>query len=466
MKTETSDGGESSLPSSRLWKALSTAWKHSQTRCLLTPSQQTDTPPNTRTVTLSPEDSVVAGHLSAVMRQSVEEPVERAWGARISLLITLVFTIALSGLSPIIGALSDILTVGLAALVAAAVIHPTIPVRATISQLVAVLATTAFAVVTITTSLLVNSGVQTRYLTSLAAGILVLVAIVGVVDSKQAVDQVLIALGCAAALISTLAVLHAMGVPIPNPDYPSKPILNTFYSAYGPVGMTSPDSFGIFVTIGILAWCYQLLGATTINANRLSPVLMILFCLLGLLASLNRSNVLILGGALSVLMYGLLPRRAQRWSERITLPIAGGLAAITVISLTMVEILPHPIVSNLGERLVIMEDALEFFFSHPIVGGGLGSFPAMYGTHAHNSFLALLANTGLVGFTIFSIVLLAGIAESIRSKEVTESPLPWVTLAALVAFVIGNFFYVGIFYSPKPTWLIIAIGVLAPYHSD
>jgi lipopolysaccharide/colanic/teichoic acid biosynthesis glycosyltransferase len=66
------------------------------------------------------------------------------------------------------------------------------------------------------------------------------------------------------------------------------------------------------------------------------------------------------------------------------------------------------------ERSVMWSAAADLFVDHPIVGAGLGRFPAFYTTvpgatsaeNAHNFYLQILAETGVVGFAAFAVLAL------------------------------------------------------------
>jgi O-antigen ligase len=57
-------------------------------------------------------------------------------------------------------------------------------------------------------------------------------------------------------------------------------------------------------------------------------------------------------------------------------------------------------------RLVLYKYAVDMFYEKPILGWGAGVFANLYGKGNHNLYLQLLSENGLIGFCIFSFILL------------------------------------------------------------
>ena len=109
--------------------------------------------------------------------------------------------------------------------------------------------------------------------------------------------------------------------------------------------------------------------------------------------------------------------------------------------------------SYTGTRLLLMWWAVQAFADHPIIGTGEGGYepwvlanlekrgidPASRthtGPHPHNTLLQPLANTGIVGFALYAVVLLmmARIAwEARRHEHPASAGLPWALLGLFVA---------------------------------
>jgi O-antigen ligase/polysaccharide polymerase Wzy-like membrane protein len=98
-------------------------------------------------------------------------------------------------------------------------------------------------------------------------------------------------------------------------------------------------------------------------------------------------------------------------------------------------------------RLYGWKLALQAWWSHPLIGLGIGNFEylsASYdfvlgansqGSSPHETYLYLLANFGLVGTAAFLVILVRTIRENLR---VMRSALVWAPVAAALAFALAN----------------------------
>ena len=60
---------------------------------------------------------------------------------------------------------------------------------------------------------------------------------------------------------------------------------------------------------------------------------------------------------------------------------------------------------DLGGRVELWMEALQVFSAHPITGLGSGTLDSAIGSAAHNTFVSVLAETGMVGFGLFLLIL-------------------------------------------------------------
>jgi O-antigen ligase len=112
---------------------------------------------------------------------------------------------------------------------------------------------------------------------------------------------------------------------------------------------------------------------------------------------------------------------------------------------------------DLSGRREIWGEAIGVFWQNPILGTGSGTFKevvAFKDKSAHNMYISLLVESGLLGFMFyFGVVLLA--AYHIRYMPRDEAGL-W--LAIIIAWAIGN--YTGNWEVKKHTWLFISLIVV------
>ena len=125
------------------------------------------------------------------------------------------------------------------------------------------------------------------------------------------------------------------------------------------------------------------------------------------------------------------------------------------------------------QRLLAWRDALETFLQHPLFGKGVGlgvanvRFQAPSGqmqilTDAHNTFLSIAGQAGILGLATFLALLIATLRRGMifRIGEVTKKPI---SLAMTIAFVSGIAFQglVGSFEDARHLWVLLGLIVAA-----
>ena len=112
----------------------------------------------------------------------------------------------------------------------------------------------------------------------------------------------------------------------------------------------------------------------------------------------------------------------------------------------------------------IWSNAIDMYLENPIVGSGYGSFGELYGEKmdivdykrgAHNFYIKLLVETGLVGLSFFIILLISAGFSSIVNKQVNHIFFPLWTMILFVLFLQGM-------QSGKEFWLIFALIFSSP----
>jgi O-antigen ligase len=112
---------------------------------------------------------------------------------------------------------------------------------------------------------------------------------------------------------------------------------------------------------------------------------------------------------------------------------------------------------DLGGRGILWRETFERFSEHPVLGVGSGALHSsnVLRTVAHNTFLSVLAEVGLTGFTLFVGVLVI-VAFQLRNQPKSFSTL-WISVLAIWAM--GNFSLT--LESSKLTWLILSLVVVS-----
>jgi O-antigen ligase len=112
---------------------------------------------------------------------------------------------------------------------------------------------------------------------------------------------------------------------------------------------------------------------------------------------------------------------------------------------------------DIGGRARIWQEGLAVFAERPILGVGSGAFRGAVESNrvAHNSFLSILTELGLVGFVLFAVIL--GIAAYQAVLQPRWDAIFW--LAVLAVWALG--LSVHTWEDRKPTWLFLGLVVVA-----
>lgn len=127
-------------------------------------------------------------------------------------------------------------------------------------------------------------------------------------------------------------------------------------------------------------------------------------------------------------------------------------------------------VSALGDlngRALLWGNALKTFFKHPIIGIGWKNFATLAGNgnHAHNIYLQLLSETGIVGFILFLIAAGTALMKTIKlQKEINieNNSSNYIRMALVYQFFFliyglsGNPLFDSLFFLPY----IISVGIV------
>ena len=120
---------------------------------------------------------------------------------------------------------------------------------------------------------------------------------------------------------------------------------------------------------------------------------------------------------------------------------------------------------DLSGRTTIWWAGLDAFERAPILGSGSATFPIASGTGraAHNSYLSVLVDTGLVGFALFITMLgIAGFAALSHGARAPNTRNFW--LALLAAWAIGAFALTWEW--RKQTWVVLTLTVAGAAVAD
>jgi O-antigen ligase len=112
---------------------------------------------------------------------------------------------------------------------------------------------------------------------------------------------------------------------------------------------------------------------------------------------------------------------------------------------------------DLNQRSGLWRDGLAAFVEHPLVGVGSNMYRSVnsLGKLAHNSFISVLVELGLIGFVLFGIILTLAVIQALRQPRWDK--YFWLTFLAV--WVIGASSLSWEF--RKPTWLLLSLMVVS-----
>lgn len=245
----------------------------------------------------------------------------------------------------------------------------------------------------------------------------------------------------------------------------------TTYQRFSPSAQGSPDGFGIIVALGIpVAW-YLASSESTSRIFKLVNYAYIPAALIGITLSGTRTALI---ASIVGMTFGLASLNRLRPAVRIAifvlltatililLPYLQPLRSFERFSTTVTELTE----GDLNNRTNNWAEGLASFAEHPLIGVGSNMYRYVnsWGKLAHNSFLSVLVELGLVGFALFAVVLAIAFVEALRQPK--WDARFWLALLAAWAISASTLTYEY----RKATWLflslVVASGALASQRDE
>jgi O-antigen ligase len=110
--------------------------------------------------------------------------------------------------------------------------------------------------------------------------------------------------------------------------------------------------------------------------------------------------------------------------------------------------------ADFGSRGFLWREAFTLFLAHPILGNGSGSVTVTIGSEAHNIFISILAETGLIGIILFLSII------AIVFNEIIKLPKGYsgLWLAVIFIMLIGTSLLSWEF--RKVTWVLLSFAII------
>ena len=246
-----------------------------------------------------------------------------------------------------------------------------------------------------------------------------------------------------------------------------------FYGRYSATGF-DPNNIGIILALGIPPAWYLATAKTHGKLGGLLKFINYSYIPLAVLATFltaSRGALLATSVAIAYIFAGL---SRLKLASRITI-----IALLFCTMYVLQPLIPEATLErlyttgaevetlDLNGRFRLWDLGLSAFAERPILGYGSFAFRATSDTHelAHNSFLTILVEVGLIGFTLFAI-LMGLVAYSAANLEKAESRL-W--LAMLLILTVGTF---SLNWAHRkqfwlfPTMVVVASGLAVRYYSQ
>jgi O-antigen ligase len=187
----------------------------------------------------------------------------------------------------------------------------------------------------------------------------------------------------------------------------------TNYERYA-LGDTNPDGYGFILALGIPVACYLAASPTTPRFLRFINYGYLPVAFLGIALSGTRTAAV---AATVGLLYGLATFTRLRFLTRLAvvallgtalfliLPIVQPLPSFQRLGTTATEVTQ----GDLNGRTSQWRQGLRAFVDHPVIGVGTNMYRSVNTLDkvAHNSYLSILVELGLIGFALFAIILWA-----------------------------------------------------------
>ncbi len=140
-------------------------------------------------------------------------------------------------------------------------------------------------------------------------------------------------------------------------------------------------------------------------------------------------------------------------------------------------LVPHIFsMGSMNDRSVMWQNGMKIFEKHPIIGNGLNTFFVEYreirndsdrgkrGSYAHNCYLQMAAEIGLLGLAFFLLFVTAVLAAGFRALKTTKDPLYYSLimgiLLGLIAFLIHSAGDTNLYSLPLAALFWLSAGIL------
>jgi O-antigen ligase len=237
-------------------------------------------------------------------------------------------------------------------------------------------------------------------------------------------------------------------------------VFYTFYQRYSP-GDTHPDGFGFALALGIpIAWYL----ATSDMPTKLSKLLKFVnyayipAAFLGLALSGTRTALI---ASIPGMIFGIASLTRVRPWARILIVLCLSSAILfmlprlqTLRSFERFGTIPTELTQgDLNNRTNNWREGFDTFLEHPFLGVGGNKYRSVNDLYhvAHNSYLSVLVEHGLVGFVLFAGILMISVINAIRQPK--RDAMFWLTVLLVWSLGASTLTWED----RKSTWLLLSL---------
>ena len=125
-----------------------------------------------------------------------------------------------------------------------------------------------------------------------------------------------------------------------------------------------------------------------------------------------------------IYLYIAIKDRKNIFKYIVMILIVGTIGYISVINIPQTKVIIDKIQilsekeDALNGRDKLWQDSIEVFINNPLMGIGIGTIQEIIGEYSHNSYIQILAETGIVGELIYILAIVSSVLMTIKKASI------------------------------------------------
>lgn len=238
-----------------------------------------------------------------------------------------------------------------------------------------------------------------------------------------------------------------------------------YYDRYA-AGLFDPNDLGLTLSLGIpLAWHLAISPDSPLKILRFVNFFYPPAAILAILLTASRTSLLTTFPAFLFIFWSLRKLKIQYQLTLLMLIIVSLVALQPLIpesSLNRVSSTQEEAsAGDFNGRLPIWQQGLIVYLDHPMLGVGGSAYNSVIeiGKVAHNTFISVLVEVGIIGFTLFMAMLAMVVYQASRQPKLANM---WFTALFIWCMGVSTLSWEH----RKPTWLFFSLPVISAAASD